>query len=155
SSTSSTGAGRSWSRAPTPPSARSPSRCPRMRDTLLNHLVAPETEDLLELADVVRDAAGDVVEATLAAPDGRRFPVRNGIPRFVEHTDSGQAQTESSFGYKWGQAEAFESDETQAWARGWLLERYGFADAAELRSYFASRRLVMDAGCGNAYTARL
>ena len=30
-----------------------------------------------------------------------------------------------------------------------------FADAAGLRSYFASRRLIMDAGCGNAYTARL
>src|SRR3954447_23323628 len=152
-----------------PPRYRLPSRCQRVRETLLRHLVAPGTADALELADdVVRDAAGEIVAATLTAPDGRRFPARDGIPRFVEHTDTGQAQTETSFGYKGGQAEAFEWADTQAWAHAWLVERYGFADAAEPRSFFASprpvmdagggnasRRLVMDAGCGNAYTARL
>jgi hypothetical protein len=37
----------------------------------------------------------------LVSTAGRRYPIVNGIPRFVESRDASQAQTAESFGYKW------------------------------------------------------
>ena len=37
----------------------------------------------------------------LVSPLGNRYPIRDGIPRFVADVDAGQAQTAESFGYKW------------------------------------------------------
>jgi len=63
-----------------------------MNNSLLNILVDPITKGPLRLD-------GEWLYNT----DGMVYPINNGIPRFVLTEDSGQKQTETSFGYKWQQ----------------------------------------------------
>ena len=74
---------------------------------LLELLVDPVTGESLRLA-------GDA----LRAPDGRTFPIRDGIPRFVGTLDAGQQQTSDTFGFKWEKTETYDSPEMHALALG-------------------------------------
>jgi arsenite methyltransferase len=125
-----------------------------VRRSLLDHLVDPVSKSPLTLETSA--AAGDEIEeGMLRSQHGTAYPIRRGIPRFVELDDPSQQQTGESFGYKWRHQEAFDSESTREWARSWLLERYGFESAAAMRSHLASRGPVLDAGCGSGYSAVL
>lgn len=89
----------------------------------------------------------------LVACDGRRFPIRAGIPRFTVSTTGDQEQTRDSFGFKWRQRNTFESQVSLERAARWLCERYGFASPTEMSSWFSSRERVLDAGCGAGFSA--
>jgi SAM-dependent methyltransferase len=108
----------------------------------------------LELEDG-RCESGAVVEGVLLGAEGRRFPIRRGIPRFVLTEDEGQRQTERSFGYKWKQRETYGSPGMLEASRRWLVGRYGFGDAPEMRAYMAGKHRVLDAGCGSGFSASL
>ena len=79
-------------------------------------------------ATVTRSSSG-----TLRGESGRAYPIRDGIPRFVDVEDAGQAQTQSSFGFKWTKRDSFGSEGMQKELHGWLLDRYGFASGDEMR----------------------
>lgn len=66
-----------------------------------------------------------------------------------------QSQTRDSFGYKWRQTDSFGSAAQREVSRKWLMERYGFEDAAAMAAYFASRQHLLDAGCGGGFSARI
>jgi SAM-dependent methyltransferase len=111
---------------------------------------------LLELlADPVTGESLRHVGNELRAPDGRAFPIRDGIPRFVGALEAGQQQTSDTFGFKWAKEETYDSPEMHAFALGWLLERYGFTSANEARDYFVARAPFLDLGCGSGLTASL
>jgi arsenite methyltransferase len=126
-----------------------------VHSSLLEHLVDPVSRAPLTLVGAVTGDGDEIEEGLLRSPDGREYPIRRGIPRFVAFEDAGQQQTGDSFGYKWRQQEAFNSDSTREWARNWLLERYGFASAADMRAHLAGAGRVLDAGCGSGYSAVL
>lgn len=119
-----------------------------MRPSLVDLLVDPRTGGPLELR-AASDA--EVEDGALVAPDGHSFPIERGIPRFVATEDAAQRQTESSFAYKWTKRDSFGSEGMQAELHRWLIERYGFRSAAEMRAYFAGRRRTLDAGCGAGF----
>ena len=121
-----------------------------MRRSLLDVLVDPRTGGPLSLREDTADG-DDVVSGALGS-DGASYPIVDGVPRFVATEDSGQRQTEKSFGYKWTKRDSFGSDGMQEELHGWLLERYGFASGEDMRAYFASRRRTLDAGCGAGFT---
>jgi arsenite methyltransferase len=91
----------------------------------------------------------------LRAADGRSFPIRSGIPRFVGSLDDGQRQTSDTFGFKWAKTETYDSPEVHDFALAWMLERYGFASALEAREYFEAGAPFLDLGCGGGLTASL
>jgi arsenite methyltransferase len=126
-----------------------------VHSSLLQYLVDPASKTPLALVDAVLGPEGEIEEGRLRSDEGREYPIRRGIPRFVLFDDAGQQQTSESFGYKWGQRRAFDSDSTREWARSWLLTRYGFASAVEMRSHLARAGRVLDAGCGSGYSAVL
>jgi arsenite methyltransferase len=111
---------------------------------LLELLVDPVTGEALRLE-------GD----GLRAPDGRMFPIRDGIPRFVGSLEDGQQQTSDTFGFKWGKTETYDSPEMHDLALGWMLERYGFTTAVEAREYLEAGSPFLDLGCGGGLTASL
>ena len=111
---------------------------------LLELLADPITGESLRLA-------GDA----LLAPEGRTFRIRDGIPRFVGILESGQKQTSDTFGFKWEKTETYDSPELHALALGWMLERYGFASALDVRSHFEAGAPFLDLGCGSGFTASL
>jgi len=71
----------------------------------------------------------------------------------VEREMTDQLQTRDSFGFKWRQEHSYGSEAQREVSRQWLIQRYGFADEADMTRYFVSRRRVLDAGCGGGFTA--
>lgn len=124
-----------------------------MRRELLDVLVDPVSRLPLTLEG--GDGEADVIEGTLLSRDGRSYAITDGIPRFVLTEDSGQRQTEASFGYKWRQRDTYDSPQMRAACQQWAIERYGFGSVKEMRAFFGSRRLILDAGCGSGFSSSL
>jgi arsenite methyltransferase len=125
-----------------------------MRESLLDLIVDPVSGSPLKLSDNGL-VDNEILQGALQSPEGNSYKIVNGIPRFVLTQDSGQKQTESSFGYKWQQRDAWYSPQVQAACQTWLIQRYGFESAAEMRRFFAAHRRVLDAGCGSGFASSL
>jgi SAM-dependent methyltransferase/uncharacterized protein YbaR (Trm112 family) len=121
-----------------------------MRRSLVDLLVDPVSGLPLSLSENgVVD--GEILQGTLQSPEGSSYRIANGIPRFVLTQDSGQKQTESSFGYKWQQRDAWYSPQVHTACQAWIIQRYGFESVDEMRSFFGARQRVLDAGCGGGF----
>lgn len=70
-----------------------------MNPRLLNFLCDPVSRQSLQLKDEVLDSQGAVIAGYLESPSGERYPIRNGIPRFVP--GGGLKQSVESFGDEW------------------------------------------------------
>jgi len=122
----------------------------------LSLLCCPVTADPLELVDIVEDADGEIITGTLrSAPGGRRYPIVNGIPRFVE-----PSTYNSSWDYKWttidqGKGLNYRILDTNdpAYRIHDLFDR----NDHDGRAYrHAEGRLALDVGCGiGQYTIKL
>ena len=67
-----------------------------------------------------------------------------------------QQQTKDIFGYKWSKRDTYESEEVQRNAEKWLFERYCDNRPKMLQEWLSgSRKIILDAGCGAAYSALL
>lgn len=69
-----------------------------MTPQLLNYLCEPVTKAPLQLVDSIVDADGNIQSGGLIAPSGKRYPIINGIPRFIEYVPT---KTVESFGDEW------------------------------------------------------
>lgn len=122
-----------------------------MHLSLLGLLECPECRGDLRL-DPASPSSPTVESGTLACAHGHRFPIVNGVPRFVHHElNVDQARTRDSFGYEWTRLypeHGHASAELQA-ERDIFLE-YTRTVPSDFRG-----RLVLDAGCGNGRYAKL
>jgi ubiquinone/menaquinone biosynthesis C-methylase UbiE len=77
---------------------RAPDPTGEMRQSSISHYRSPATHDALALADAVVEK-DEVVSGALAAPDGRRFPIRQGIPHLVypDRLSEIEAQTQIEY----------------------------------------------------------
>ena len=69
--------------------------------------------------------------------------------------DENQAQTKKVFGFKWDEkVDTYESEAVRKQAYGWLLDRY-FTDEKGKKDFveLIKNKDLMDAGCGNGYSA--
>lgn len=87
----------------------------------------------------------------LVTPRGARYPVRNGIPRFV--TPGGlpddQASTGDTFSRKWSRISRFGHDAaTRDFHHRWYLQRYGWSSEESFADFLGRCDRVLDAGCG-------
>ncbi len=76
----------------------------------------------------------------------------NGVFRAEELASEAQRQTRETFGFKWQKRETYEGT-LAATAHSWLLQRYGDVAHAEWLSEYGERPLLLDAGCGAAFSA--
>jgi arsenite methyltransferase len=118
-----------------------------MRPSLLDILADPVSATPLQL-DATVSTGDEVVSGTLVSATGARYPIVDGIPRFVGGEDAKQEQTRESFAFKWTNTESFASDGMRRQVHEWLLKRYGFGSGEEMRDYFRARGPILDAGCG-------
>ncbi len=119
-----------------------------MKSSLLDLLVDPVQRERLFLEQV--HTVGDSIECgVFRAVDGATFPIRSGIPRFVVTDDAGQLQTSNAFGYKWQNHNISDSPAVRSSLMPWMIEKYGFASQSDWADYCASRRCILDIGCGS------
>jgi arsenite methyltransferase len=92
-------------------------------------------------------------EGGTAEIGGGRFVMRAGILRQEELGSAAQAQTASTFGYKWQRRETYDSGVMQAALGAWLRERYGDPDAMPWLAGLLPAPMMLDAGCGSGMSA--
>lgn len=67
-----------------------------------------------------------------------------------------QAQTESTFGYKWKMREFYENEEIKVKQREWLVQRYCGGDENKFNEWLSGGgKIIMDAGCGSGYSGMI
>lgn len=122
-----------------------------MRTTLLEILACPDcsTEFKVEAAPICDE---DVVESgLLACLRGHRFPVMDGVPRFVSHRlDPAQARSRDSFGYEWTRLYPTHGHDPTVQTEREVFLEYTRTIPSDFRG-----KLVLDAGCGNGRYARI
>ena len=89
-------------------------------------------------------------------PEGRRGHAtrasRRHSPRPVARLYSTVANLRG-FGFKWAKRETFEASHVRERTRRWLIARYGEIEGANWWSEYGESPVVLDAGCGAAYSA--
>lgn len=108
-----------------------------MTPQLLDILREPVTKAPLQLIGKTRDDRGRIVSGELVSPSGQRYPVVNGIPRFVEATPKAAVE---SFGDEWNHFNFV--DHKVNWLSHAVANTFGSTDA------FAGK-LIVDAGGGS------
>lgn len=110
---------------------------------LLHKLIDPKTGEQLQLVNGA--------EPALVSAAGERYPVRDGIARFVENgaDDAEQGETADAFSRKWSEVSTYGHDDvSRRIQHQWYIERYGWGSEAELAEFLAGRGAILDAGCG-------
>jgi SAM-dependent methyltransferase len=124
-----------------------------MNPDLLEHVVCPETGQALRLEAI--DVEGPRVMEGCLVVDGvpqRRYPIRAGVPRFVEQKqlEADQRETVDAFSEKWARVPAYAHEEATKAARERLyFERFGFtAGDPDVARFLEGARHVLEAGTG-------
>ncbi len=121
-----------------------------MLESMVQHLVCPDTGAPLRLV-VTRQEGREILEGSLSAGE-RSYPIRGGVPRFVEHDklETAQKDTVDSFSFKWSKIPgyAFES-KTKANREAWYFQRFGFPNGdADVKAFLSGAKFLLEAGTG-------
>jgi ubiquinone/menaquinone biosynthesis C-methylase UbiE/uncharacterized protein YbaR (Trm112 family) len=114
----------------------------------INLLCCPVTAEPLELSNSVVDEDGEIISGELrSVPSGNLYPIRNGIPRFVELTSYN-----SSWDYKWTEIDQGKGLNYKTLDKNDVAYRtHDLFDRNDHngRAYrHAEGKLALDAGCG-------
>ncbi len=109
-----------------------------MKQRLLEFLCDPVDKSELRLEDPVSDNHGDIIAGFLVSNSGRRYLIRNGIPRFVG--DGNLRETVRSFGDQWN---TFNFDLfKQNWLNHTVKNTFGSTEIFR-------QKIIVDAGAGS------
>ena len=110
-----------------------------MTPNLLNYLCEPITKAPLQLVDAVTTTDGTIQSGTLVTPSGSRYPIINGIPRFVDYVPTASVE---SFGDEWNYFNF--TDFKINWLKHTVANTFGSTDA------FKGKLIVAAGGGGVA-----
>ncbi len=108
-----------------------------MTPHLLKYLCEPITKANLTLVDPILDKNQNILSGILISPVGKRYPIINGIPRFIEHS---LQKSVESFGDEWNYYNFV--DHKVNWLRHTVENTFGST------KIFAGK-LIVDAGGGS------
>jgi uncharacterized protein YbaR (Trm112 family) len=114
-----------------------------MQQWVLPYLCDPKTKEPLKL--IVRKKRGtNIIEGELVAKSGARYPIRKGVPRFVEDTFQ-KPESVESFGFEWNTLnfDAF----YQSWKNDIAERNFGSS------RYFRGK-LIVECGAGTGMHTR-
>lgn len=107
-----------------------------MTPKLLDYLCEPITKAPLQLVDAVTTADGTIHSGALVAPSGTRYPIINGIPRFVDCVPPSSVE---SFGDEWNYFNF--TDFKINWLKHTVANTFGSTEVFK-------DKLIVDAGGG-------
>jgi arsenite methyltransferase len=65
-----------------------------------------------------------------------------------------QAQTQSTFGFKWKLRDFYENEEIKVLQNQWMMQRYCKGDEKKMDEWLkGGKKIILDAGCGSGYGA--
>jgi SAM-dependent methyltransferase/uncharacterized protein YbaR (Trm112 family) len=108
-----------------------------MTPFLLNYICEPVSKDTLELVEAIYDQNNNIQTGSLVSPSGKRYPIVNGIPRFVDYVPP---QTVKSFGDEWNYFNFI--DHKTNWLAHTVANTFGSPDVFK-------GKLIVDAGGGS------
>jgi SAM-dependent methyltransferase/uncharacterized protein YbaR (Trm112 family) len=124
-----------------------------MRESVIEHLVCPDTGAPLRME--IQSKQGDHVlegELVSARDESRRFPIRQGVPRFVavEGLGAEQKQNVETFAFKWSRIPGYAQESaTRTNRERWYYERFGFRRGdPDVREFLQSATFILEAGTG-------
>ena len=124
-----------------------------MRASIVEHLVCPDTGAPLRLE--VQDQRDEhIIAGTLVntLDETRCYPIRGGVPRFVEveQLRGAQRDTIETFAYKWSRIPSYAHEqETKRQRERWYYERFNFPHGdADVRAFLGNAGFVLEAGTG-------
>jgi 2-polyprenyl-3-methyl-5-hydroxy-6-metoxy-1,4-benzoquinol methylase len=109
-----------------------------MTPFLLNYLREPGTKALLTLVDQVLDEGDNIISGSLVSPSGRRYPIIDGVPRFVE--SAALRETVQSFGDEWNHFNF--TDQKVQWLEHIVRNTFGSTDIFK-------DKVIVDCGGGS------
>lgn len=124
-----------------------------MLESALPYLVCPATGSALRI-EVTARQGNRILEGMLVSvqDDTRRYPIRQGVPRFVDFEDMAAEQRETidTFSYKWTRIPHYSYDAaSKAYREGWYYERFNFPQGdADVREFLRGARFILEAGTG-------
>jgi ubiquinone/menaquinone biosynthesis C-methylase UbiE/uncharacterized protein YbaR (Trm112 family) len=131
-----------------------------MHRKMLNYLVCPKTGSALDLLE--KETNGErVVQGVLlsSVDDGVRYPIRGGIPRFVDlqQLENQQQKTIEAFEFKWSKIPNYaHEDKTKRNREQWFFERFGFSTGdADIQNFLMDCKFVLEAGVGTGVDSDL
>lgn len=113
-----------------------------MTPFLLDYLCEPVTKADLTLEGAERDADGNILSGVLVSPQGRRYPIVDGIPRFC---DTAESESVTSFGDEWNHFNFI--DHKTNWLAHTVANTFGTPEAFR-------GKLIVDAGGGSGSQTR-
>ena len=131
----------------------------KMRENILPYLVCPICKSSLSM-DVEQTEGAHIEEGRLICKNdacGKIFEISKGVPRMViaEEVDSDAKQTSESFNVKWKRHPRFGFNGLSAESHyKWYYEKYHWTKEI-FESFLASKRLILDAGCGTGHDVAL
>ena len=108
-----------------------------MTPNLLAYICEPVTKNSLQLIDAVMAADGTIQSGTFLSTSGARYPIINGIPRFVNYVPTDSVE---SFGDEWNYFNF--TDFKINWLKHTVNNTFGSTDAFK-------GKLIVDAGGGS------
>ena len=108
-----------------------------MTPELLNYLCEPISKAPLQLVDAVYNPDGHIQTGALVSPGGKRYPIINGIPRFVDFVPTKSVE---SFGDEWNYFNF--TDFKVNWLSHTVANTFGSTDVFK-------DKLIVDAGGGS------
>jgi len=121
----------------------------------LNDLLADPIGKGSLTMEVDEATESEVISGSLSTDDGKTYPIKRGIPRFVTTEDEDQLQTRDAFAFKWGKRDTYDSEGSRNMTTTWLVDKYGFESADDWASYYNSRERILDVGCGGGFSSSL
>lgn len=110
-----------------------------MKHELLEYLCDPTDGSDLELLNPTLDSQGNIITGTLKSKSGKTYPIRTGVPRFIDDQRSHQ-QSVDSFGDEWNY---FNFDSAKPnWLDHTVKNTFGSTD-------FFKNKIIVDAGAGS------
>ncbi len=128
-----------------------------MKPMLLDYLVCPLCRVGFRLE--CEGAPGEDIaigRLTCRSPAEHSYMIRSGVPQLVagEAWSEEKRQTEGSFSAKWRKAPDYRR-KTERFYTAWYLQRYGFREMMDLKSFLSGKRFILDAGTGTGRDAKM
>ena len=127
-----------------------------MKLSILNHLECTTCRVDLQLK-TKKTIKHEIFEGSLICQKCKeKFPIKNGIPRFVVDETKDFVKTEAAFSAKW--KKHHKNHQEKEWIdfqQKWFFDRFGWKTIKQFTNFMKTKKFVLEAGTGIGNTANL